>query len=72
MKTEPNCWHCADTGSMSKRLEGDLDCGYCTAALERAALNTWCRNNIPKGSSPSTAAWLIYQHAQERTSDGHS
>jgi hypothetical protein len=58
----PKCSHCADTGSLSKELEGQLDCVYCKATDERMALEAWCRANIPQFSSPSTVAWLIYQH----------
>jgi hypothetical protein len=58
----PKCSHCADTGSLSKELEGQLDCGHCEAADDRVALEAWCNENIPKGSSKSAAAWLIYQH----------
>lgn len=65
------CTHCDDTGSLSKNLEGDLDCVYCGAALERVGLNAWCRNNIPRGTSQAGAAWLIYRKAQELANDGH-
>jgi hypothetical protein len=58
----PNCAYCRDTGSLSQRLEGDLDCGHCDAAIARARLNSWCAQKIPKGASKSAAAWLIYLH----------
>lgn len=58
----PNCWECGDTGSLSKNIDGQLDCGHCGVATKRAALNEWCRKNIEYGASKSAAAWLIYQH----------
>jgi hypothetical protein len=67
----PKCPHCHDTGSLSKDIEGQLDCVYCGAALERVGLNAWCRNNIPKGASHAAAAWLIYRKAQELANNGN-
>jgi hypothetical protein len=61
----PKCSHCADTGSLSKNLEGQLDCVYCRVADERVALEAWCRDNIPQFSSLSTVAWLIRQHGYD-------
>lgn len=58
------CDHCDGTGSLSKQLEGLLDCAHCDAARTRVLLEGWCRTYIPRGASQSTAAWLIYQHGQ--------
>lgn len=66
----PKCTHCHDTGSLSKDLEGQLDCVYCKAADQRVALQAWCRDSIPRFSSISTVAWMIFQHAQELATDG--
>jgi hypothetical protein len=58
-----NCIHCADTGSLSKDLEGDLDCPYCDVAIERVALEDWAaRTRLLYGSESSL--WLIYQYGK--------
>lgn len=52
------CAHCADTGSLSKDIDGSLDCVYCPAALQRVGLETWAlAENLDVGMS---ALWLIY------------
>jgi hypothetical protein len=57
------CTHCNDTGSLSKDLEGDLDCAYCDIATERAALEAWAaRTRLLYGTESSL--WLIYQHGK--------
>lgn len=57
------CAQCNDTGSLSKDLEGYLDCSHCDVATERAALEAWAaRERIQYGSESSI--WLIYQHGK--------
>lgn len=58
------CGTCDDTGSLSRNVEGLLDCTHCDVAHTRVFLEAWCRTYIPKGASQSTAAWLIYQHGK--------
>ncbi|MCG2586533.1 hypothetical protein [Massilia sp. TS11] len=41
-----SCLHCDDTGSLSKSLDGALDCPHCEAAPERAALNAWAKREL--------------------------
>ncbi len=57
------CAHCNDTGSLSKDLDGDLDCIHCDIAQERAGLEAWAaRTRLLYGSESSL--WLIYQHGK--------
>lgn len=57
------CCHCNDTGSLSKDLEGDLDCAHCDIAVERVALEKWAaQTRLMYGSESSL--WLIYQHGK--------
>lgn len=58
-----NCTHCNDTGSLSKDLDGYLDCGHCTVAQERDALERWVLRNA-KHCDDFSAAWLIFQHGK--------
>lgn len=58
-----NCVYCSDTGSLSRDLEGELDCVHCDVAQERAALEAWAaRERILYGTESSI--WLIYQHGK--------
>lgn len=66
-----NCGHCNDTGSLSKDLEGHLDCGYCNVAAERVALEDWAaRTRLLYGTESSL--WLIYQHGKAAAAAGHN
>lgn len=57
------CTHCNDTGSLSKDIEGQMDCVYCDVAGERAGLEIWAlRNGIRAGIAD---LWLIYQHGKD-------
>lgn len=58
-----NCKHCNDTGSLSKDLDGYLDCAHCDVAEERAALEAWVIKNA-RNCDDMTAAWLIHQHGK--------
>lgn len=59
----PTCSHCCDTGSLSKDIEGLLDCPYCPAALQRVGLETWAlAEKLDVGMS---ALWLIYSKGRE-------
>lgn len=55
------CTTCNDTGSMSKSLDGYLDCGRCDVASARAALNEWAARTNVVGTS---LWWMIYQHGK--------
>lgn len=56
------CADCNDTGSLSKELDGDLDCSHCGVAYERVVFNKWMHQNQPYVQT--AAAWLIYQHGK--------
>lgn len=60
--TCPNCAHCADTGSLSKDLDGYLDCTHCDVAQERSALEAWADAQYVECYSADL--WLIYQHGK--------
>ena len=60
-----NCIHCADTGSLSKDIDGYLDCAHCDVAEERTALEQWVLKHA-KNCDDFSAAWLIYQHGKDR------
>jgi hypothetical protein len=51
------CIHCNDTGSLSKSLEGDLDCVHCDVAVERVTLETWVKQSKLTGYS---LYWMLY------------
>lgn len=57
-----SCEHCNDTGSLSKRLSGHLDCPHCDIADERMRLEAWARRTSP--GVHQIDAWLIYQHGK--------
>ena len=62
------CPHCDDTGSLSKDLLGNLDCGYCGTAQERAQLEIWLwkkRGTCEIEYADATDAWLIYLHGKQ-------
>jgi hypothetical protein len=61
------CEKCHDTGSLSKDIEGQTDCVYCTVAGERAGLEIWAlRHGLRAGIAD---LWLIYQHGRNRGLD---
>ena len=57
------CAHCAGTGSLSKTVEGYLDCTHCDTATERTLLEHWVMRSAPN-CVDNNAAWLIYQHGK--------
>lgn len=57
------CEKCSDTGSLSKDLDGHLDCGYCAVAQERAALDTWAAKHLVHVTA-SAERWELYQHGK--------
>jgi ferredoxin-like protein FixX len=57
------CIHCSDTGSLSKALDGYLDCAHCDVAAERAKLEAWAFDLITKHGA-TAAMWLVYQHGR--------
>jgi hypothetical protein len=57
-----NCTSCNDTGSLSKELDGQLDCAHCGVADERVMVEVWSRQHAP--DCDSFDAWLIYQHGK--------
>lgn len=58
------CDHCNDTGSLSKRLHGYLDCPYCGVATERTQLERWAVTNGIRCNDVE-ALWLVYQHGKK-------
>jgi hypothetical protein len=61
------CTHCNDTGSLTKELWGDLNCAYCSSAVERAALGDWLKQRQRAddiGHVDYIDAWTIYQHGK--------
>jgi hypothetical protein len=56
------CTHCNDTGSLSKDLNGFLDCAYCDVAAERVALSQWAELTGVEVSISDL--WLIYQRGK--------
>lgn len=57
------CEHCNGTGSLSKSLEGYLDCGYCDVAEERRDLEAWAHHKVAQHGA-AAAMWLAYQHGR--------
>ena len=57
------CLHCADTGSLSKDVDGYLDCTRCDVAEERTILEHWVLRHA-KNCDDFSAAWLIFQHGK--------
>jgi len=56
------CTQCNDTGSLSKDIDGHLDCPHCDVAIERAGLEQWAgRQRLDCGLA---AMWAIYQHGK--------
>lgn len=56
------CGKCNGTGSLSREIEGYIDCG-CEAGVERAGFNAWCVINLPRVDLVD--AWVIYQRGRE-------
>lgn len=52
--------HCDDTGSLSKTLEGDLDCARCDVAGERVNFEAWTSYARLLGGGV-VDAWKLYQ-----------
>jgi ferredoxin-like protein FixX len=69
------CEHCNDTGSLSQSMDGDLDCGHCDIATERAKLDAWISRKYNRGELgyriSGSDAWLIYQHGTAVQTDQH-
>lgn len=64
-----NCARCDDTGSLSKDLDGELDCAHCDVATERVALEAWARKEgVQYGSE--TSIWQVYQHGKAAATAG--
>lgn len=54
------CQCCGDTGSLSKTLEGDLDCVHCDVAGERVNFEAWTAHaQLLDGGVID--AWKLYQ-----------
>lgn len=68
--TCPNCDHCNDTGSLSKKVTGYLDCPHCGVAEERVALEAWAARTFLLYGSESDR-WLIYQHGKAAAAGQH-
>ena len=58
------CAHCNGTGSLSKQLDGYLDCVHCDAAEERAKLESWSKGQLAVAPSAAAWAWMIYLHGK--------
>lgn len=58
------CDRCDDTGSLSKRIEGSLDCPFCEVADERVTLDVWASAATRHAPDASSERWLIYQHGK--------
>jgi hypothetical protein len=56
------CEHCNDTGSLSKDVEGFLDCTHCETASERVMLESWAGKQ--KLDCGLAALWAVYQHGK--------
>lgn len=63
------CTHCNDTGSLSKALDGSLDCACCNVATERVKLEAWAVELMAKHGATG-AMWLIFQHGKAATAAG--
>lgn len=57
------CDRCDDTGSLSKDIDGFLDCPFCDASGERAELEKWVLTQGIAGGGLASA-WVIYQHGK--------
>ena len=57
------CEHCNDTGSLSKALDGYLDCGHCDVADQRRDLEAWAHRQVAEHGA-AAAIWLAYQHGR--------
>lgn len=55
----PACDRCDDTGSLSKRIDGYMDCVFCNAPQERAELEAWAFNLINEHGA-AAALWMTY------------
>jgi hypothetical protein len=55
------CKHCSDTGSLSKKLDGYLDCSFCLVANQRADLEKWAKANRISYVT-EVDLWLIFRH----------
>lgn len=57
------CSACNDTGSLSKDVDGMLDCPHCDVARERVRLNVWDFKFMAKHPMES-ALWLAFQRGR--------
>lgn len=57
-----SCLHCFDTGSLSKDLDGLLDCPRCDVAAERAVLEAWAA--AQRLHCDLRSLWVIYRHGK--------
>jgi hypothetical protein len=57
------CAHCNNTGSLSKSLDGYLDCAHCDVAEERRKLESWGLR-LASLHGTTAAMWLIHQHGK--------
>lgn len=58
-----SCAHCNDTGSLSKDVDGFLDCPHCGVAAERDGLEQWAGRELADHSGLASM-WLIYQRGK--------
>jgi hypothetical protein len=56
------CTFCNNTGSLSKDVDGFLDCTHCDVAEERVVLEHWAGQQ--KLDCGLAALWAIYQHGK--------
>lgn len=55
----PACDSCDDTGSLSKRIDGYMDCVFCNAPQEREALEKWALEQTNEHGARA-ALWMTY------------
>ena len=55
------CIHCNDTGSLSKALDGYLDCPHCDVAEQRRDLEAWAHRKVAEHGA-AAAIWLAFKH----------
>lgn len=64
---EARCEHCLDTGSLSKQIDGHLDCHYCDATEKRRKLR---KHLVESGNygfpDADSTAWAAYLFAQRQ------
>lgn len=55
-----SCFHCNDTGSLSRAFDGFLDCGYCDVAEQRRDLEAWAHRKVAEHGA-AAAMWLAFR-----------